>query len=168
MAQIVLLVVALFLVQAYVMLLFIQHRGSQEAPVHMSMTGHAKSLAPPRATEHRPMHVSVSNSPAPPPYRVYQSPRRVHPDFRQVGFVYSEDKSLHTPLYGRPAPRNPTRFQYYTRSHSADISVGIRRAGRDCMSDIGCEELQSEDIVTADELTDATLRVKIYDGATTT
>jgi hypothetical protein len=59
------------------------------------------------------------------------------------------------------------RFQYYTRSHSADISVGIRRAGRDCIGDVG-EELQSEDIVTADERLTRLLRVKIYDSATTT
>jgi hypothetical protein len=163
MVQTVHLIVALFIVQALILALVALKRGDVRGPER----GHqiVAVAQQPQVVALGPIPVSVSNAPAQPPYRVYQSPRISHPDFSQVGFVYTADKSTHTPLYGRPAPRNPNRWQYYTRSNSAEISVSLGRDGRDCMSDIGCEELQTGDTVTAQELSDGALQVKMYDGA---
>lgn len=99
-----------------------------------------------------------------PPDRPYVATRPMQPtNFHQVGFMYDEGKTMKAPLYGRPAPRNPSRWQYFVRTDDVDIRVGIRRNGKPCMDDVGCEELQSGDFVDAPEIMDGQGKVHIYD-----
>jgi len=72
------------------------------------------------------------------------------------------------PLYGRRTISRSDRFQYYTRSDTANpIPLPIRYKRHDCQDDIGCEELFSGESVkiipTNDE---ATATIYRFDGPT--
>jgi hypothetical protein len=110
------------------------------------------------------IEVATSRSAAPPPFRTYQPSNQRRPDFQKVGYAYSEDKSQVLPIYARPAPRNPSRFQYYTNAAGGDVSMALRTGRGDCLSDVGCEELQTGDKVSS-EATNGDLSVTIYDHA---
>lgn len=120
--------------------------------------------APPRAQERIAVDVSghVTNSrPQPgPPDRPYV-PSRATPDFHQVGFVTDATKGVRMPLYGRPAPRNPSRWQYYVAENN-DVRMGVRSNGV-CMADVGCPELDSGAAVQVPELSDGELKATVYD-----
>ena len=119
---------------------------------------------PERAQERIAVDVSghVTNSrPQPgPPDRPYV-PSRATPDFHQVGFVTDATKGVRMPLYGRPAPRNPSRWQYYVAENS-DVRMGVRSNGV-CMADVGCPELDSGAAVQVPELSDGELKATVYD-----
>lgn len=107
-------------------------------------------------------NVTTSRRQAPPPDRPYV-PTRGCSEFHQVGFVYDTDQGVKAPLYGRPAPRNPSRWQYYLRTDDADVRVRVKIKGRSSMDDTGCEELQTEDVVSAPELLHGDVKVHVYD-----
>lgn len=53
------------------------------------------------------------------------------------------------PLYGKEARGHRDRYNYYTSTTGQQIySVPISRDGRDCMEDIGCQELYNSDQVS--------------------
>lgn len=107
-------------------------------------------------------NVTTSKRQAPPPDRPYVPSRRCA-EFHQVGFVYDTDRGMKAPLYGRPAPRNPSRWQYYLRTDDVDVRVRVNVKGRSSMEDTGCEELQTGDVVSAPELLHGDVKVHVYD-----
>jgi hypothetical protein len=72
------------------------------------------------------------------------------------------------PLYGRRTISRSDRFQYYTRSDTANpIPLPIRYKRHDCQDDIGCEELfsgESVKIVPTNE--EAMATIYRFDGPT--
>jgi len=53
------------------------------------------------------------------------------------------------PLYGKEARGHRDRYNYYTSTSGEQIySVPVSRDGRDCMDDIGCQELYNSDQVS--------------------
>ena len=70
-------------------------------------------------------------------------PTRSFPDsFASIGVVNIDDKIL--PLYGRRI--NSDRWNYYTRTDTYNpVPIPIRFQNRDCMDDIGCNEIMSGD-----------------------
>jgi hypothetical protein len=108
------------------------------------------------------LNVSTSPAPTPPPFRTYQPSHQTRADFQQVGYAYTEDKSKVLPVYSRPAPRNPSRFQYYTKAEGTDISMALQNDRGECLSDIGCQEIQTGDKVRS-EAAEGELSVTIYD-----
>lgn len=111
-----------------------------------------------------PLDVRVSRGQPAAPERPYV-PTRARTDFHQVGFVYDVDpaKKVRAPLYGRPAPRNPSRWQYFVRTaDDADVRIGARVGGKDCLDDLGCGELQTGDELRVPELSTDGLKVSVY------
>lgn len=126
---------------------------SQQPPPTLSM--------PPVQYPAGAVPVIVSNKQPGPPDRPYV-PTYGRSDFHQVGFVYQSTKDIRAPLYGRHAPRNPSRWQYYV-AMNGEIRIGVKRNGVSCMQDIGCYELQTGDAVQVPELTDGDVVVSMYD-----
>lgn len=75
--------------------------------------------------------------------------------YPQLGYLKPSDGSAVLPLYGRPSIRRGRGF-YYTILPGSGIKVplmtgagtGSGAAQRDCMEDVGCEQLYSGDHVT--------------------
>ena len=67
--------------------------------------------------------------------------------FQSVGVVKVEDKIL--PLYGRrTAGGGGDRWNYYTRTDTYNpVPIPVRFQKRDCMDDVGCQEILSGDEV---------------------
>ena len=60
--------------------------------------------------------------------------------FQQSGIIKSGEQIL--PLYGRQTAYRSDRYNYYTRTDSFNpVQLPIRYQRRDCMDDIGCDEL---------------------------
>ena len=93
-------------------------------------------------------------------------PSRVVTDYKQVGFVYDEERTVRAPLFGRRAPRDPYRWQYFVRSPEGDVRIGVRRGGKMCLDDTGCDELVTGDDVVVPELLDwrtGTAKAQMYE-----
>jgi len=68
--------------------------------------------------------------------------------FQSVGIINVGDQVL--PLYGRRTAGSSDRWNYYTRTDTYNpVPVPIRFGKRDCMDDVGCNEIMSGEIVTA-------------------
>lgn len=60
--------------------------------------------------------------------------------FQQSGIIKSGEQIL--PLYGRQSAYRSDRYNYYTRTDSYNpVQLPIKYQRRDCMDDIGCDEL---------------------------
>lgn len=114
-----------------------------------------------------PPEIRVSQTPPTAPDRPYV-PSRAKVDFSQVGFVHKPDRTVMMPLYGRPAPRNPSRWQYFVRANDNDIRIGARRDGKACLEDVGCPELQSGETIQVPEVAEGDLVATIYDTSAST
>lgn len=114
-----------------------------------------------------PPEIRVSQTPPTAPDRPYV-PSRAKVDFSQVGFVHKPDRTVMMPLYGRPAPRNPSRWQYFVRANDNDIRIGARRDGKACLDDVGCPELQSGETIQVPEVAEGDLVATIYDTSAST
>jgi hypothetical protein len=70
--------------------------------------------------------------------------------FQSVGVVNVEDKIL--PLYGRrTAGGRGDRWNYYTRTDTYNpVPIPVRFQKRDCMDDVGCQEILSGEEVKID------------------
>jgi hypothetical protein len=81
--------------------------------------------------------------------------------YQSMGVITMDDGQI-LPLYGRRTASRSDRFQYYTRTDSYNpVQLPIRHNRRDCMDDIGCEELYDGDTVTASP-TNKSGRTTIY------
>jgi hypothetical protein len=68
--------------------------------------------------------------------------------FQSVGIINVGDQVL--PLYGRRTAGSSDRWNYYTRTDTYNpVPVPIRFGKRDCMDDVGCNEIMSGETVTA-------------------
>ena len=66
--------------------------------------------------------------------------------FQSVGVVNVDDKIL--PLYGRRTTGSSDRWNYYTRTDTYNpVPIPVRFNKRDCMDDVGCQEILSGDEV---------------------
>jgi hypothetical protein len=81
--------------------------------------------------------------------------------FQSVGVVSVDDKIL--PLYGRrTAGGGGDRWNYYTRTDTYNpVPIPVRFQKRDCMDDVGCNEILSGDEVKV-EVMNKEGRTKIY------
>ena len=69
--------------------------------------------------------------------------------FQSVGVVRVEDKIL--PLYGRRTTGGSDRWNYYTRTDTYNpVPIPINFQRRQCMDDVGCQEILSGDEVKVD------------------
>ena len=85
--------------------------------------------------------------------------------FQSIGNHNADGKLL--PLYGRRTGRGSyDRWNYYTRTDTFNpVPIPLRSKGRDCMDDIGCQEIYSGDTVTLDGTGESgQVRVFRYDG----
>ncbi len=70
--------------------------------------------------------------------------RGLAPDYKPMGTLKKSDGS-YLPLYGRPTTRSD-RFNYYTRTDTYNpVPLPLEYKKRDCMDDVGCNELMSGD-----------------------
>jgi hypothetical protein len=70
--------------------------------------------------------------------------RGLAPDYKPMGTLKKADGS-YLPLYGRPTSRSD-RFNYYTRTDTYNpVPLPLEYKKRDCMDDVGCNELSSGD-----------------------
>lgn len=65
--------------------------------------------------------------------------------FKQVGFVELADGYM-TPLYGKQSATRRHRWYYYALYDGIKMPVTVNK--RDCMEDVGCDELMDGDTVT--------------------
>lgn len=74
--------------------------------------------------------------------------RGIPETYQSMGIIKMDDGQI-LPLYGRRTTSRSDRFQYYTRTDSYNpVQLPIRYNRRDCMDDIGCDELGNRDVVT--------------------
>lgn len=67
------------------------------------------------------------------------------------------------PLYGEPSASRRGRWSYYTLAPGHGVKVAVRDPrGRDCMDELGCDELHSGDRVTAPDAAGGALEVERY------
>jgi hypothetical protein len=80
--------------------------------------------------------------------------------FQSVGVMNVDDKIL--PLYGRRTAGGSDRWNYYTRTDTYNpVPIPIRFQKRDCMDDVGCNEILSGDEVKV-EVMNKEGRTKMY------
>ena len=84
--------------------------------------------------------------------------------FQSVGLIQSEGGIL--PLYGRRTMRGGDRWNYYTRTDTFNpVPVPIRFQRRDCMDDVGCQEILSGEHVKVELLgKEGTAKMYRFDG----
>jgi len=90
-------------------------------------------------------------------------PAAGYPDqFQQMGILTIEGTSQILPLYGRRAGNRSDRYNYYTRTDSYNpIQLPINYERRDCMDDIGCNELFGGETLKIDGM-NSFAKVNIY------
>lgn len=68
--------------------------------------------------------------------------------FQSVGIINVGEQVL--PLYGRRTTGGSDRWNYYTRTDTYNpVPVPVRFGKRNCMDDVGCNEIMSGETVTA-------------------
>ena len=66
---------------------------------------------------------------------------------QQMGLITNGDETL--PLYGKEVRGRRDRYHYYTTTGGENLyPVSLSHNARDCMEDIGCEELYGNETVT--------------------
>jgi len=104
--------------------------------------------------------VEVPVMPVPPRIELEQRDPRREPEFRgapikqykpgymqQMGVITGNGETL--PLYGKEVRGRRDRYHYYTTTGGENLySVPVSHNARDCMEDIGCEELYGNETVS--------------------
>ena len=104
--------------------------------------------------------VEVPVMPVPPRIELERREPRREPEFRgapikqykpgymqQMGIITGNGETL--PLYGKEVSGRRDRYHYYTTTGGENLySVPISHNARDCMEDIGCEELYGNETVS--------------------
>jgi hypothetical protein len=96
------------------------------------------------------------------------------PDFTQIGILTRDSKTTHTlthepkilPLMGRRIMNGRDKYQYYTISNSGNVNtkLPIRKEGRNCINEYGCDQLYSGDHVFVEGY-DERFKATIYENA---
>lgn len=110
------------------------------------------------------VEMMVPPPPPPPIVRVAIDPNltSMAPEtYSQVGFLTREG-SAPLPLYGQASQVRRYRHFYYTLLPGSGIKVSVFVRKRDCMEDVGCEELGDGDEVLVPEMQGGPWTVKIY------
>lgn len=68
--------------------------------------------------------------------------------FKQLGYIIIAESGQLLPLYGRESQTRRYRWNYYTLVDG--IKVAVTNGLRDCMEELGCEELFDGDAVQVD------------------
>jgi hypothetical protein len=93
----------------------------------------------------------------------------VDTNYRQVGILTplngsSKDNIL--PLMGRPLFTNRDMWNYYTTSNQHNnVKLPIKRNGKSCTNEYGCDKLYNSDVVYIEGVNEA-YKVTIYDNNT--
>jgi hypothetical protein len=176
-------------IQQNVRALSAMHSQQQPAPTppHHASPHHT---SPHHASPHHtpPIHLSQhalshpSHAPPPAALRIAMDPNAggsPPTTFPQVGYLRgaeggNEQQPLLLPLYGTPSQTRRGRWNYYTipstaGAGAATIKVPVMdEKGRDCMDEVGCDELFGGDRATAPHAAagaanaDGAVRVEIY------
>lgn len=86
--------------------------------------------------------------------------RGMAPDYKPMGTLKKAD-GTYLPLYGRPTTRSD-RFNYYTRTDTYNpVPLPLEYKKRDCMGDVGCNELMSGDEIRV-QGDNQSLKVSLY------
>lgn len=110
----------------------------------------------------------------PPPRPIRSQEVRREPEFRgppikqykpgrmqQMGVLVSEGGET-LPLYGKEVRGRRDRYHYYTTTGGENLyPIPVTHDGRDCVDDIGCQELYGNESVTVTGKTDS-FDVKMY------
>lgn len=90
--------------------------------------------------------------------------RGVPQAFQQSGIIKMGEQIL--PLYGRQSVYRGDRYNYYTRTDSYNpVQLPIRYQRRDCMDDVGCEELLGGEVIKIAGIgKEGSVEVYKYDG----
>ena len=98
---------------------------------------------------------------APQPLKQINIPTRIPDTFQSIGVINVDDKIL--PLYGR---RIRDRWNYYTRTDTYNpVPIPIQYKKRDCMEDIGCNELMTGDEIKVEVMNkQGKVNIYKYDG----
>ncbi len=82
--------------------------------------------------------------------------------FQQMGILTVPDTKQILPLFGRRVASRSDRFNYYTRTDTYNpIQLPLFYQKRDCMDDVGCQELFGSEQVRIEGL-DTNANVKVY------
>ena len=98
---------------------------------------------------------------------IFQPARGGYPDqFQQMGIINVETSNQILPLYGRRAGNRSDRYNYYTRTDTYNpIQLPIHYERRDCMDDVGCQELFGGEKIKIDGLNShGSVKVYKYDA----
>ena len=136
------------------------------------------AMRPAAAAHQKPIHISIMSSPQqasgdsrysmpPQPYKSWLSepefpprgglahipigiPTRGLPDkFQSMGVMTTPDGDI-LPLYGRRTGGSNDRWNYYTRTDTYNpVPIPLKFDKRDCMDDVGCNEIMDGDEVTS-------------------
>ena len=104
--------------------------------------------------------VEVPVMPVPPRIETDRRPPRREPEFRgapikrykpgfmqQMGIITGNGETL--PLYGKEVRGRRDRYHYYTTTGGDNLyAIPFSQNARDCMEDIGCEELYGNETVS--------------------
>jgi hypothetical protein len=96
--------------------------------------------------------------------------REYIPDFTQIGILTRDSKTTHEPkilpLMGRRIMNGRDKYQYYTISNSGNVNtkLPIRKEGRNCINEYGCDELYNGDLVFVEGY-DERFKATIYENA---
>ena len=84
--------------------------------------------------------------------------------FQSVGIINVGDQVL--PLYGRQTLRGSDRWNYYTRTDTYNpVPLPVQFQKRDCMDDVGCQEILSGEKVKIGALhKEGTSNIYRFDG----
>ena len=110
-----------------------------------------------------------------PNYNIYSSRQPINiatqsfdTSYRQIGILTRLDNTKPTilPLMGRPLITNRDKWNFYTMSDKNNmIKLPIKYKQRKCMTDVGCDNLYTGDIVYVDGY-DADFKVTTYENDT--
>jgi Family of unknown function (DUF5755) len=107
-----------------------------------------------------------------PSYPVFNYPTRgFNGPFSQIGILTRENDSkgdnLILPLMGRRITNANDKLQYYTISNTGSVNskLPIRKRGRSCTGEYGCDELYNGDVVHVEGYNEP-FRATVYENAT--
>jgi len=93
---------------------------------------------------------------------IFQPVRGYPEQFQQMGVLTVDSTNQILPLYGRRAGNRADRYNYYTRTDTYNpIQLPVHYERRDCMDDIGCQELYGGERIKIDAL-NVVANVKVY------
>jgi hypothetical protein len=87
-------------------------------------------------------------------------------NYRQIGILtrIGGNKEMILPLMGRPLITNRDKWNFYTMSDkNSMIKLPIKHKGRKCMTDMGCDDLYTGDVVYVDGY-DSDFKVTTYEN----